>query len=646
MVFLYELKSSSNGILMSINLQSLVQRINANDFANAESEVLTMIRHLTDSGFKGIGISKEENKLEFDESIAEEFSNQFIPILFSLIANPNYSPSSEFVEAMIWAKPTVESIFNLSQWLSPDPIMQEYINVVAKTTGKDFELNGKNLFVFLILISAGSKFKIEWASMFEAAPDLALLTYTAMLTVKTNINSVQGSKGADLLFKQASSFPIFKTNKLEALTTLIASPFFSCSYYQSAHKYRFKKWITELYRYNINQHINTDKYVTSEKLDTSKRLKFLVVVEQYSENHAMRRCYHDVFVKLAEQYDLVAVTHLDKKNTMNLYEGVFAEVINLENTIDVEAALEKIANQSPDIIYYPSVGMSHFGIYLSQLRLAPLQMMSAGHPASSLSPEMDYFLVPAKPELFVGLEKNIVEEIVMYDEKDADRNYPHTLPLSHNELDFVTSKNQYLPYGDTVVIAINGVVHKVSSAVVEACKEIRKRASKKVKFVFFQNLPIYSLSSIATKKAIEKELGDIDFYYGQGYKDYLTVISKCHFCLPTYPFGGSNSNIDAQLLNKPKLYIHEKDYKYTQTDNFDWRNIDVDNDLSCKDLNEVIDKAVHFIENEEALRKVHQNIVDANVLETVFVSKDNNELDYMTLFDRCIENKLAEQAQG
>ena len=631
---------------MAINLQSLVQHINANDFVKAESEVLQMVRHLTDSGFKGVGISKANGKLEFDESIAIEFSNQFIPILFTLFSNPNYSPDFGFVEEMIWNKSLLESIFNLSKWQTPDPIMQEYINVVAKTTGTDFELSGKNLYVFLMLISAGSKFKIDWKPMFEAAPDLAMLTYIAVLSVKTNINTKQGSKGAHELFKQTKNLPLFKAKKLEAITTLTASPFFSCSYYNSGEKYAFKKWLVELYRYNIHQHIDTSKYVTKKKLDASKKQKLLVVVEQYGKNHAMKRCYHDVFVKLSEQYELVALTHLDKKNTADLYDSVFSEIVNIENTMDVESALKLVSAVEPDIIYYPSVGMSHFGIYLSQLRLAPLQMMSGGHPSSSFSPEMDYFLIPAKPEMFVGLEKTILEEVVMYKEDDPDRSYPYVLPLPENELDFITSRNSYLPFEDTITVGINGVVHKASYDLIKACKTIRSKVNKKVKFVFFQSSPEYSVPSIATKIAIERELDNIDFYYNQDYKGYMSAISKCHFCLPTYPFGGSNSNIDAQLLNKPKLFIHGKDYKYTQTDHYDWCNIGLDDDLSCKDLNQVIDKAINFINNEDSLRKVHQNIVDANVLETVFVSEDNDELDYMSLFNRCIEKKLAEQAQS
>ena len=47
----------------------------------------------------------------------------------------------------------------------------------------------------------------------------------------------------------------------------------------------------------------------------------------------------------------------------------------------------------PDIIYYPSIGLSPLAVRLSNLRLAPLQLAAAGHPATTHAPSIDAMLV-------------------------------------------------------------------------------------------------------------------------------------------------------------------------------------------------------------------------------------------------------------
>jgi predicted O-linked N-acetylglucosamine transferase (SPINDLY family) len=53
----------------------------------------------------------------------------------------------------------------------------------------------------------------------------------------------------------------------------------------------------------------------------------------------------------------------------------------------------KAAN--PDIIYYPSIGMAIWVIAMASLRLAPIQVMTYGHPATSNSPYIDYGIIEA-----------------------------------------------------------------------------------------------------------------------------------------------------------------------------------------------------------------------------------------------------------
>jgi predicted O-linked N-acetylglucosamine transferase (SPINDLY family) len=54
--------------------------------------------------------------------------------------------------------------------------------------------------------------------------------------------------------------------------------------------------------------------------------------------------------------------------------------------------LEEIANDRPDIIFYPEIGMDPTTCALAALRLAPVQAASWGHPITSGLPTIDYFV--------------------------------------------------------------------------------------------------------------------------------------------------------------------------------------------------------------------------------------------------------------
>lgn len=58
----------------------------------------------------------------------------------------------------------------------------------------------------------------------------------------------------------------------------------------------------------------------------------------------------------------------------------------------VRGWLEEIARASPEVIYYPEIGMDPATCTLAALRLAPLQIASWGHPVTSGLPSIDWFV--------------------------------------------------------------------------------------------------------------------------------------------------------------------------------------------------------------------------------------------------------------
>jgi protein O-GlcNAc transferase len=58
----------------------------------------------------------------------------------------------------------------------------------------------------------------------------------------------------------------------------------------------------------------------------------------------------------------------------------------------MEAWLDEIAHDLPDVLFYPEVGMDPITCALAALRLAPVQIAGWGHPVTTGLPTMDLFL--------------------------------------------------------------------------------------------------------------------------------------------------------------------------------------------------------------------------------------------------------------
>lgn len=65
------------------------------------------------------------------------------------------------------------------------------------------------------------------------------------------------------------------------------------------------------------------------------------------------------------------------------------------------------------VVYYPDIGMSPESIFLSNLRIAPIQICGTGHPVSTFGSEVDYFISGADVEILESAEKCYSERLIL-----------------------------------------------------------------------------------------------------------------------------------------------------------------------------------------------------------------------------------------
>jgi len=93
------------------------------------------------------------------------------------------------------------------------------------------------------------------------------------------------------------------------------------------------------------------------------------------------------------------------------------------------------------------------------------------------------------------------------------------------------------------------MVLKLNHTFLDTLRQIKEQVKRPVEFHFWPNMITTVLSQ--TAKEIRETLPGAFTYERSQYNHYIRQVQQCHIQLGTFPFGGTNSNIDAMLLGIP-----------------------------------------------------------------------------------------------
>ena len=268
------------------------------------------------------------------------------------------------------------------------------------------------------------------------------------------------------------------------------------------------------------------------------RPTMVVIHERFLEQHAMYRCYAPALLLLKERFRLVAIA--EEKWIDNASDKIFDEIHRLgEGPQPLRALVKLVQRLEPDIVYYPSLGMLHWTVMLAQLRLAPIQIMTHGHPGTSMSPAIDYVYM-CELEGDLG---NIHSERVLvgsqYGAFAPHSNLPQELP------------DLARPSEREVRVAVNSKVMKLSHRLLDICEKLIANAEVPVRFCFFPSERGLYFDGLTA--AITARLPEATVFAYVNYEDFLKEMCKCDLALAAFPFGNTNSTVDTCLLNLPTV---------------------------------------------------------------------------------------------
>jgi hypothetical protein len=278
----------------------------------------------------------------------------------------------------------------------------------------------------------------------------------------------------------------------------------------------------------------------------------LFPLEWWTSFHAMYRVYLPTVEQLRDKFRVVAC--VKRSQTDAKARECFDQVIELpDGNVALDVVVKQIRELAPDVVYYLSSGMALWWVALAQVRLAPIQLLSLGHPATSMSPAMDYALVEdgLAPEADAFSERilELPEGALRFVKRaDGEADLFKKMRKLHDER----------PMPERVCrIAVPAMVAKLSHPFLELLGRVSVRSVAEfnidVVYHFFPNQIATGLAAV--DRLLRARFPNCVIRPRADYDMYLSWLAGCDLHASPFPFGGTNSNVDSLALGIPIIAL-------------------------------------------------------------------------------------------
>lgn len=407
-----------------------------------------------------------------------------------------------------------------------------------------------------------------------------------------------------------------------SLSAIVLEAWMRCSYASHPDKHKIKPLLNRMISYGFDRLSAGRKAssVNAPALGQSEKPLMVVPMEVMSGGHAMYRCYAAILAECRRFFytvGLAATKHYNQE-TVELFDEFFnvSELSAGDATSQVKLeVLEKIIlGWRPALVYYPSVGMSIWVVALANRRLAPVQAMTFGHPATSMSHAIDYAVLE---KVWYGDNPDIYSEKIVTLADGAAR---FQLPPDSKKAKPVLG----LPPDGVVRVAIPSLSQKLTGSFIETLRKVEQAVGNKVQFVFFTG--VKSVHYGASVRALSGQLKHLECYGLMDYDEYISQLNRCHLHAGTFPFGGTNSLIDSLRQALPILAL-EGEEAHARVDSDFIRRAGLPEELICKTVDEYAERMIALISEPDRLLALRRYLLEEVDVDSIFLQQGRPE-DY------------------
>ena len=585
------------------------QEVAAKNYESACVELLDILNKI-DTNFGGIeGIQIDYPSQLNDELVQEKikhFCTRVAVAMSELFSDPQLDISEGGAQRFFTLQRWINMIFASSPFVNADHVLQAYNRNPDKTNLSDFHLDNtrSSLIKFCIFYLPESNVNVNLDALWNLDPELCASLCFALQSPRFIGTEQSFSKRGTLL----QWFP----EKLATIENLNNVPsaishdvYMHCSYDTAENKHWVKKALNQVIRRHLLQGGWTDRDVTKLGERDGKPV-MVVLLEHFHSSHSIYRTHSTSMIAARERFHLIGVGNeaVDAAG-----QAVFDEfhLLKGDNIFGKLNELKDICEKNgAAVLYMPSIGMDLTTIFASNTRLAPVQVIALGHPATTHSDFIEYVIVE---DDYVGSEKCFSEQLLRLP-KDALPYVPSALAPQHVE--YRLRENP-----EVVNIGIASTTMKLNPYFLAALKAIRDRANVKVHFHF-----ALGQSSGVTHPYVERFIksylgNDATAHPHAPYDQYLRILHNCDMMVNPFPFGNTNGIIDMVTLGlvgvcKTGSEVHE------HIDEGLFKRLGLPEWLIANTVDEYVERAIRLAENHQERLKLRRHIIENNGLQTLF----------------------------
>ena len=545
-----------------------------------------------------------------EEDLALVFATRFAAVFGRLLTEPDLQISAPDYERLLMHYRWIDLIFSLSGFRNSD----NFLALIAKDAGNNqLTFEGGNFLRLLAMLSMNSFIDVDFDAFWRGNPVASAIAFFNYISSRY-VFSRRAFEFRERLLEWLP--PRLAEVKLGGMTLArLPEVYMHCSYAVTPKKHLIKRPLMEQMRRAC---LEAGAVEAPAPLPARKdeRATVVVVAEHFTPGHAMFRCYSRAIQSLRSRFNSVAVAFPNPAGTWAA--EYFDECISVppgDFFTCVRKLAAEISARRPALIFYPAVGMMPQVIALASLRLAPIQCVSGGHPATTMSPVIDYMILR---EDIVGAPHCFAERIL-------------TVPMGaipHVRRAFSAVKR---PPDGTVRVAIPAAVMKLNPLLFDAIARIGAGAKAHLAFHFFPLLAT-GLSYFELSRIVRERIPRATVFPEAAYELYMQRLGQCDLFLCPFPFGNANGNVDCFRLGMPGICLDGEE-AHSHCDSAYFARIGLPAELTAKTVDEYVAAAIKLIDDAD-WRKSCTEIVQRADLDAVFFHGD------ASLFCKAIEGLI------
>ena len=271
------------------------------------------------------------------------------------------------------------------------------------------------------------------------------------------------------------------------------------------------------------------------------------IISQHFYNNSVMDFYKNTLINLPDEFHvtMINISPFFIDETTRKLKNRADEYYQLSTSHD--EIIPFVVHCQFDMIIYPEVGMSPCIYYLSMCRLAPIQTIIIGHPETSGSSQIDYY-VSWKHFHNKDPKSDFTEQVIQLNEIPVCYDFPKKKLLNSNINHLNLHKDGTLFFIPMMIFKIHPIFDDVIVGI------IKENPNFYIMIVEYKGLERVIINRLK-KRLSNKQLDQIIISPHLKKDVYFSMLKKSDVILETFPFGGGNTMLQALAVGTPYVSL-------------------------------------------------------------------------------------------